>query len=531
MRTTRKQTLPLFRLVATTLLAVAMATPVTAQPAAPHGDRAIPRPPVAAQPPAPQREFRGLWVATVANIDWPSKPGLPAEQQRGEMLAILDRAKELNFNAIVLQIRPTCDALYPSRIEPWSHYLTGRMGQPPSPPYDPLEFAVTEAHKRSLEMHAWLNPYRAGMGSSVQVSDDHVSKSDPQIVRKYGSKLWLDPGMEEAQDYSLRVIMDVVRRYDLDGVHFDDYFYPYVERDKQGKAIPFPDAQTYQRYRSRGGTMSLDDWRRDNVNRFIKTTYTSIKRDKPHVKFGISPFGIWKSGVPAGISGLTAYQELYADSRLWLTEGWVDYFAPQLYWRIDAERQSFPKLLDWWVSQNTQKRHIWPGLHTGLTGAASRNAFEKDEIANQIAIVRRTPGATGTIHFSARAIMRNQGGIADTLLAGPYRQPALMPETPWLPGREPARPNVRQRRANGALHLEWDAADSTAGADAPRKWAVYTLETDGWTMRTLPGSSNTLELPLSLGTLPQAVAVSAVNGAGTEGPRTVVPVMMGADIE
>ncbi|PKO16209.1 hypothetical protein CVU37_11335 [candidate division BRC1 bacterium HGW-BRC1-1] len=382
---------------------------------------------------APTHEFRGLWVATVANIDWPSRRGLPSDQQQKEMVELLDRAKALNFNAIVFQVRPACDALYDSKLEPWSVYLTGKTGQPPTPLYDPLTFAVSEAHKRGMELHAWFNPYRAGLANTTStLPANHVAISDPQMVRQYGTKLWLDPGMPEVQDYSLRVVMDVVKRYDIDGVHFDDYFYPYVERDANKNAIPFPDESSYQAYLKRGGKLELNDWRRDSVNRFIKSVYTSVKATKPHVKVGISPFGIWKSGTPPGISGLSSVNELYADSKLWLNEGWVDYMTPQLYWKISSKQQSYPTLLAWWVSENTKKRHIWPGLHTSLTGNGSK-AFSPTEIVEQIALTREQPGATGEVHFSARAIMRNQGGVADALLAGPYAKPALIPESPWLP--------------------------------------------------------------------------------------------------
>ena len=415
-----------------------MAQPTASNPAALSGLPIISSTPAISTPAPPSsgtEEFRGLWVATVANIDWPSRKGLPAGQQQAEMLALLDRAKALNFNAIIFQVRPACDAMYDSKLEPWSAYLTGQTGTPPSPYYDPLTFAVDEAHKRGMELHAWFNPYRAGMRNTTDtLSANHVAISDPQMVRTYGTMLWLDPGMPEVQDYSLRVVMDVVRRYDIDGVHFDDYFYPYVQRDADKNPIPFPDSTSYAAYTRKGGTLKLDDWRRDSVNRFIKSVYTSVKATKPHVKVGISPFGIWKSGNPPGIAGLNSVDELYADSKLWLNEGWVDYMTPQLYWKISAPKQSFPTLLAWWVSENTKNRHIWPGLHTNLTGAGAK-AFSPTEIVEQIALTRAQPGATGQVHFSAKAIMKNQGGVADALLAGPYAKPALIPESPWLPAR------------------------------------------------------------------------------------------------
>jgi uncharacterized lipoprotein YddW (UPF0748 family) len=312
--------------------------------------------------PSPQREFRGVWVATVDNIDWPSRSGLPVEQQKAELLAILDRCSALNMNAVVFQVRPSCDALYSSKLEPWSEYLTGADGKAPVPFYDPLAFAVEEAHRRGLELHAWFNPYRARhFVAKSQPSPLHVSRSKPHLVRQYGRYLWLDPSMKEAQDHSIAVIRDVVRRYDIDGVHLDDYFYPYKEKDAEGKEISFPDDASYAKYLAGGGRLESDDWRRENVNVFVKRLYDMVKSEKRWVKFGISPFGIWRPGYPPQIQGFDQYAQLYADARKWLVEGWVDYYTPQLYWRIEQKAQSYPVLLQWWVEQNIQKRNMWPG--------------------------------------------------------------------------------------------------------------------------------------------------------------------------
>jgi uncharacterized lipoprotein YddW (UPF0748 family) len=369
-----------------------------------------------------------MWVATVKNLDWPSSRNLSIDQQKRELLAILDRAKVLNFNAIIFQVRPSADAMYASRTDPWSVFLTGRCGAAPSPGWDPLEFAVEEAHRRGLELHAWFNPYRALMGDeSRDLPSNHIARRRPDLVRKYGDMLWLDPGEPEVPEYVLGVVMDVVRRYDIDGVHFDDYFYPYVKRDSKGRAIAFPDSTSYAKYQKGGGRLARDDWRRDNVNRLVKGTHDAIKREKPQVRFGISPFGIWKSGVPPGVKGMSAYSELYADSRLWLASGWVDYLSPQLYWGIGAKEQSFPALLSWWASQAPRGTRVWPGLYTERTGDGSKKGYSRDEIANQIEATRRSGVTDGAIHFSAKCIMRNQGGIADTLARGPYAKPAAVP--------------------------------------------------------------------------------------------------------
>src|SRR5262245_29382097 len=296
--------------------------------------------PSSARPPAVQRELRGAWIASVKNIDWPSKPGLSAAQQQTELVALLDRCAQLHLNAVFFQVRPACDALYESTLEPWSECLTGTMGR--SPGYDPLAFAVREARRRGLELHAWFNPFRARRpGATGAVARDHISKTRPSLVKSYGTSLWLDPAEREVQDHSLRVVLDVVKRYDVDGVHFDDYFYPYEEKDRQGRPLPFPDDSSWKRYLARGGQLARNDWRRDNVNTFVRQLQGSVRAQKTWVKFGISPFGIWRPGYPPSVKGLDAYDTLYADARRWLVEGWVDYLAPQLYWPTDAPEQSF----------------------------------------------------------------------------------------------------------------------------------------------------------------------------------------------
>lgn len=315
-------------------------------------------------PPAIDREFRAIWVATVGNIDWPSKPGLSTWDQQRELLAILDRAVALKLNAIVFQIRPGADALYDSPYEPWSEFLTGRQGRAPEPPWDPLAFAVEQSHKRGLELHAWFNPYRAAYSRDSLQARSHVSRTNPELVWQYDHFLWMDPGDSAVRQRSLRVVADVVKRYDIDGIHIDDYFYPYPTTDRAGKKIDFPDSATYARYRKSGGKLSKDDWRRNNVDLFVEAMYKQVHAAKPWVQVGISPFGIWRPGNPPQIQGFDAYSEIYADSKKWLQNGWADYLAPQLYWPIAQTAQSFPVLYDWWTSQNTKGRHVFPGLAT-----------------------------------------------------------------------------------------------------------------------------------------------------------------------
>jgi uncharacterized lipoprotein YddW (UPF0748 family) len=372
-----------------------------------HASRAI----------AVEQEFRGAWVATVHNIDWPSKHGLPASAQKSELRAILDRAAELKLNAILLQVRPASDALYSSPKEPWSQFLTGEQGR--SPGYDPLEFAIAEAHARGIQLHAWINPFRAATSVGENLAANHIAKQHPEWVRRFGTQLWVDPGEPEAREYVIGVISDIVRRYEIDGVHIDDYFYPYPL--KRGDAS-FPDDPTWQRYGATSG-MTRADWRRENINDFVRSMYRTVKALKPSVRVGISPFGIWRPGVPPTIEAqLDAYAQLFGDSRKWLAEGWCDYLAPQLYWSIHPAKQSFPVLLDWWRAQSGGKA-VWPGIATERIGA-NRPA---QEIVDQIALTRRNTNSPGHIHWSMKALMRNQGGIDELLRARVYAEKAEPP--------------------------------------------------------------------------------------------------------
>jgi uncharacterized lipoprotein YddW (UPF0748 family) len=471
----------------------------------------VPAPELA--PPAPEipREFRGVWVAAVSNMDWPSRPGLPVDRQKAELVAMLDRAQRLGLNAVLLQVRPAGDALYPSLYEPWSEYLTGRMGAAPVPYYDPLQFAIEEAHQRGLELHAWFNPYRARHPSARSpASPDHISRTHPSLVRRYGTHLWMDPGEPSVQDHTVRVILDVVRRYDVDGIHIDDYFYPYREYDATGKLIPFPDEASYTRYQQRGGRLSRDDWRRDNVDRLIERLYTEIKREKPEVKFGISPFGIWRPGHPAQIRGLDAFQEIFADARKWLNNGWLDYFSPQLYWPIEQTAQSFPVLLNWWVEQNHAGRHIWPGGYSGRVGMGSR-PWPAREIIDQIQVTRVIPGATGNVHFSMTSLMKSPDSLAERLSAQSYAKPALVPASPWLTTRAPARPHVTVE-VQTPLHTSLGLAP--ADEEKVFLWAVRSRVGDQWATRILPGTHRALLLEGA----PEQVVITAVGRTGNESP-------------
>lgn len=435
--------------------------------------------------PVVQREFRAAWVASVANINWPSKPGLSTEKQKEEAIFLLDLLKQNNFNAVILQIRPQCDALYKSDLEPWSYFLSGQQGKAPEPYYDPLEFWIEEAHNRGIELHAWLNPYRAHHVSGREVTEHSIVERKPDLALKLsGGYWWLDPSKQGTQDHSHAVVMDIVKRYNIDGIHFDDYFYPYPSYHDGD----FPDEKSWQNYVDSGGTLSKGDWRRESVNKFIKHLYKSIKQEKPHVKFGLSPFGIWRPGNPESIQGFDQYDQLYADARLWLNKGWIDYWTPQLYWPVNQIPQSYPILLGWWEEENTHKRHVWPGINIG------RFRGEKgiDETINQIMITRgMLPDSPGNIHWSIGPLVSNEN-LVKAISDGPYKQQALVPPYPWLDKNAPKPPTVKTAIKNDSLKIDW----SVEKASDVFHWIVYYKYNNAWNYKILNGKERSASLPL-----------------------------------
>jgi len=473
-------------------------------------------------PPATRREFRGVWIATVGNIDWPSEPGLSTRQQQQELVEMLDRAVQLRLNAVILQVRPAADAMYASPYEPWSEYLTGKMGRAPDPYYDPLEFAVNEAHRRGLEIHAWFNPYRAHHPSGKSApSATHISVTHPELVKRYGSMLWMDPGEPAVRERTLAVVLDVVKRYDIDGVHIDDYFYPYKERDRRGNLIDFPDGPSWRRYQASGGRLAKDDWRRANVDSLIHQVYTGIKAIKPWVKFGISPFGVWRPGYPPITNGkFDSYAELYGDSRKWILNGWADYFTPQLYWPIDRPDLSYPVLLQWWVEQNAKGRHIWPGNYVDkVTGTPT--GWLAEEILNQIALTRAQTGATGNVYFSMQTLMRDGDNLPRKLMSGPYANKALIPASPWLDSVPPLSPIVRV--GSDAATQASTLSLQPQGTEPTWLWLIRTRVGSDWTTDVVPGTQRFFAIPrLAGGAYADAVSVSAIDRTGNESAPVVM---------
>lgn len=381
--------------------------------------------------PQPKREFRGVWIATVANIDWP-KNGLDnVEKQKKDFIDILDFYQHLNFNAVIVQIRDAGDAFYPTELAPWSRFLTGVEGQAPDPYYDPLEWMIAEAHKRGMEFHAWLNPYRATMNENTEIlAKNHDYNLHPEWMIKYGTKYYYNPGLPEVRQHLITIMDEVVANYDVDAIHFDDYFYPYKIKDEA-----FDDSQAYASYAL--PKQSLADWRRANVDSLVLDIHRTIKERKPWVQFGISPFGVWKnkSTDPRGSdtqAGQTNYDDLYADPLMWMQSGWIDYLVPQIYWSMDYPAASHRKIADWWAQNKTRTN-----LYIGNGAYKVRNNLdkawdEKEELPNQILLARKNPDIEGNVFFSAKSLMQDNPDVLVYLKEKYYFRPALTPISPLI---------------------------------------------------------------------------------------------------
>jgi uncharacterized lipoprotein YddW (UPF0748 family) len=444
-----------------------------------NSDESTPVPPLKGAP-AIKRQFRAAWVATVVNIDWPSNTGLPADQQKAELTRIFDDIKAMGMNAVVLQVRPTDDTFYRSTLNPWSKYLTGVAGQDPG--YDPLAFAVAEAHKRNLELHAWFNPYRVSMDTKREsLPEGSFAKAHPDYVWAYGGKLYYDPGLPEAQQHIVDSIMEVVKHYDIDAVHFDDYFYPYPSG-----TLDYPDAATFAKYGA--GFTNKADWRRSNINHLVQAVSQAIKAEKPYVQFGISPFGIWRNksaSVPEGsdTAGSESYIATSSDTRLWVKQGWLDYIAPQIYWSIGFKVADYQKLTTWWadVVRGTQTKLYIGHADYKVNANADPNWKKPGEIAKQLALNLTMPEVAGSIHFSYKDLMRNPLGVKDDVSLA-YQHPALIPVMDQLPGQAPEAPDkLKAKRVDGGIQLTWQDADkqkgepSGAAAIEPGTSAYYVL--------------------------------------------------------
>lgn len=406
----------------------------------------------------PVFEFRGVWVASVENIDWPSKKGLSTDEQKAEFINVLNMHQRNGMNTVIVQVRPAADAFYPSQYEPWSEYLTGKQGLPPTPYYNPLEFMIAETHKRGMEFHAWLNPYRAvfRLGKS-SISPTHITRLHPEWFVNYGTTKYFNPGLPEVQQHTARIVKDIVSNYNIDAIHMDDYFYPYRISGKE-----FPDELAYKQY---GNGLNKDDWRRSNCDSIITLLAKTIKTANPRVKFGISPFGVWrnKSKDPRGSdtkAGQTNYDDLYADILLWLEKGWIDYVTPQLYWERGHKVCDYDLLLDWWNQYGFGKHiYIGHGIYRAGTNTAWKN---KDELPNQIKKLREYPTTQGSIYFSSKTFDKNPNGWNDTLRNNYYAYPALPPSMPWIDSIAPDKP-VLEKVNDGIAKLYYNGSKKIKG--------------------------------------------------------------------
>lgn len=434
-------------------------------------------------PSSPKREFRGAWLATVANIDWPTRPGLSTEIQKKELLRIFDDHQRSGINAIMLQIRPSTDALYGKGREMWSRFLTGKQGLAPFPYYDPLEFAIQEAHKRGMELHAWFNPYRATFDLiESNTNSQHITRQKPEWFFTYEGKKLFNPGIPEVRQYIVQIIMDVVRNYDIDGVHFDDYFYPYPD----GKNRPLPDSDAYNTYGA-AKFANVADWRRNNVDTLIQTLSDSIHAEKSYIKFGISPFGIWrnKSQDPEGSesNGFDGYGKLYADARKWTQAGWVDYINPQIYFPFFYAVAPYEKLLDWW-SNNTFGKHLYIG-QAAYRATENREGWRnRQQIPDQIRYLRNNARVQGSVFFSSKSLTNNLAGVNDSLRNDFYRHQALHPAMLWLDGIDPNPPkDVVATALNDCVDIRWKAPAPAADGQTAYGYVIYRFN-EGEEIRT-----------------------------------------------
>ncbi len=415
-------------------------------------------------------EMRGVWMTTLLNIDWPSTSGLPTSVQKQEIISILDHHHSVGINAIFLQVRPAADVFYQSSYELWSQWLTGLQGKEPKPFYDPLTFWVEECHKRGIELHAWFNPFRAALSQDVSLlHPEHIVHRQPDWFVDYNQRKYFNPGIPEVRDYVRNVIMEVVNGYEIDGVHFDDYFYPYKVDGQH-----FEDQHTFALYG--GGISNIEDWRRHNISLFIKEISDSIGKVKPFVRFGISPFGVWRNQDrdrlgSATRAAHTSYDDLYADVLTWMQKGWIDYLAPQIYWHIGFEIADYQVLLDWW-SKHNYGRHLYIGqsAYKVRRDADFKAWQDPGELPRHIRLNQQYPQVKGNIYFSSTSLKSNSLGLEDSLRNTYHKYPALVPAMSYKPASILKSPQLyRISHGHKKLTIFW------TGGEKQKKQGRYQL--------------------------------------------------------
>lgn len=423
----------------------------------------------------PKREFRAIWVTTLNNADWPSKKGLPVEKQKEEFIYLLEECVKSGINALVIQVRPSADAFYQSNFEPWSEWLMGKQGTPPPKGYDPLEFMITEAHKRQIEIHAWMNPLRAVYSRYSNIHDKHISKTRPEWILKYDGMKLFDPGLPEVREYISKVVFDLANRYHIDGIHFDDYFYPYPKKDEKLK-----DDNTYWKYRK--GYRNKNEWRRDNINKLIETIYEGLKAQRPEVKFGISPSAVWRNiyDSPLGSftrAGVASYDHLHADVRLWLEKGWIDYVAPQVYFSTEHKHANYRTLVRWW-DRNSFSRHLYIGQAAyKIYWDSDKTWYSRDEMPRQLSYNRSLKNVHGSIFFRSSSFLRNRGHLRDTLESSWYKYTAITPPMPWKDDIPPKKPkDFVVTLDHEGMQLKWQKPDIAADGDPASRYIIYKLK-------------------------------------------------------
>lgn len=439
--------------------------------------------------PPQKRELRGVWIASVANIDWPSKSGLSSAQQQQEVIDILDKHQKIGLNAVFMQVRAASDAFYAQSMEPWSEWLTGVQGRAPNPFYDPLEFFIKETHERNMEFHAWLNLNRGTHGASRSISLDHITRNHPEWFITHNGTKFYNLGLPEVRNYIVHLVLNIVRNYDIDGIHFDDYFYPYPAAGHK-----INDQETFRKYGS--GFNNIADWRRDNINQLIKSLSSAIEKEKPYVKFGISPFGVWRNqdkdrhGSPSK-RALSSYDDLYADSKLWITEGWIDYIIPQIYWSFENQNTPYKTMVNWWA-KNHGNRHLYIGVAGYRVGSESRNWQGSSQLLRQAKDNLKNEAVSGTVYFSSKSLVNNNSGISDSLQKI-YQYPALPPLMPWKKGEVLPSPKVThlvRHKSGNMIRIRWDIPKQFESSVS--KYVIYRFKQEEY--KTIDNPANIIAI-------------------------------------